>query len=701
MANKLILKRSNVAGKIPTAAQLEIGELSVNFADQLLFTKEPGGTVVKVGDGTGSGGSTLPANAAGVLTNDGTGTISWTPVPVADWPTITNTPTTIAGYGITDALVLGNTGATAAAGNHNHDNAYYRKPEFLKVSAGAASSDHPILLNASGKIDGSMLSISGGMRFVGSVDPASMPATPKAGDFVIFNKAGTVGTTPVKVGDMGVYDGAKWDAIENAADMSAFVMKDGTSVMTGNFNAGAHKVVNVKTPTANADAATKYYVDHHHDATKLSLTGGAITGNVSSTAHLTLSSARSALLLTGIKGTSNKMLYISSTGEVRATTMPYTVAQNDARYLKLAGGTLTGNLTATKNVAVSGVMTLTGAPSAYPLRLTGMKTTHSQMLYLDTSGRVRGTTMPYTLAQNDARYLKLAGGTVTGAVTLNTSPQIVSGSIYGGLKYSGGWKYAATTKNVPWVLSTATGGVTFYVAAPGTSGRAASIKPVWSAHTNGLIYINSLAGTGTRMVVAAASGGLTTAALPKASVGSRNQFAYFSATNTVHGTAALTMASSKRLIVAAGYKVGIGIAPTQALQVAGNIYASGIGYYKNDLIAFYSDDRLKDRTGTIDSALAKVNSLDTFTYKPNKLALDLEAVDADTAEKSRVGVSAQQMQAVLPEAVCLAPFDTDANGGSISGDNYLTVQSDKVIPLLIAAVQELTAKVEVLENADH
>lgn len=48
MANIVQTKRSSVAGKVPTAASLAVGELAVNFADQKLYTKDAGGSVIEV-----------------------------------------------------------------------------------------------------------------------------------------------------------------------------------------------------------------------------------------------------------------------------------------------------------------------------------------------------------------------------------------------------------------------------------------------------------------------------------------------------------------------------------------------------------------------------------------------------------------------------------------------------------------------------
>ena len=62
MANKLILKRSSVVAKVPLAADLEVGEIAVNLADQKLYSKNASGTVILVGTG-GTGDVVGPASA--------------------------------------------------------------------------------------------------------------------------------------------------------------------------------------------------------------------------------------------------------------------------------------------------------------------------------------------------------------------------------------------------------------------------------------------------------------------------------------------------------------------------------------------------------------------------------------------------------------------------------------------------------------
>jgi hypothetical protein len=103
----------------------------------------------------------------------------------------------------------------------------------------------------------------------------------------------------------------------------------------------------------------------------------------------------------------------------------------------------------------------------------------------------------------------------------------------------------------------------------------------------------------------------------------------------------------------------------------------------NDITAFYSDDRLKTKLGNIENALEKVITLSGFYYEPNETAQNL-----GYEVKRHVGVSAQSVQSILPEVVKPAPIS----------DEYLTVQYEKLIPLLIEAIKELKAEVDELKG---
>ena len=104
----------------------------------------------------------------------------------------------------------------------------------------------------------------------------------------------------------------------------------------------------------------------------------------------------------------------------------------------------------------------------------------------------------------------------------------------------------------------------------------------------------------------------------------------------------------------------------------------------NEITAYYSDRRLKENVKLIDNAVEKVLSLNGITYTPNDLARSF----GYTSDKTIVGLFADEVDAVLPEAVRPAPFDQDENGNSKSGENYQTIQYEKIVPLLVEAIKE-------------
>ena len=121
--------------------------------------------------------------------------------------------------------------------------------------------------------------------------------------------------------------------------------------------------------------------------------------------------------------------------------------------------------------------------------------------------------------------------------------------------------------------------------------------------------------------------------------------------------------------------LGVG---TAASGVSGTIRTTG------DITAYYSDDRLKNRGSNIENALDKVSSLNGFHYTANDLAHSL-----GYEVKPEVGVSAQEVQNILPEIVVPAPIDSQ----------YLTVHYERLIPLLIEAIKELKNEVDILKKA--
>ena len=144
------------------------------------------------------------------------------------------------------------------------------------------------------------------------------------------------------------------------------------------------------------------------------------------------------------------------------------------------------------------------------------------------------------------------------------------------------------------------------------------------------------------------------------------------------------------------------------IQTTGNINASavggnngnfGSGYYSGglivgatsgytantirctgDVVAFYSsDERLKDNIKPIENSLEKVGQLKGYEFDWNDKQEVYEGHD--------VGVIAQEVEKVIPEIV-----ETREH------DGYKAVKYEKLVPLLINAINELKAEIEELKG---
>jgi hypothetical protein len=141
--------------------------------------------------------------------------------------------------------------------------------------------------------------------------------------------------------------------------------------------------------------------------------------------------------------------------------------------------------------------------------------------------------------------------------------------------------------------------------------------------------------------------------------------------------------------------VGIGTDNPAAykLTVNGSIGAS------ENIVASYSDERLKDITEYIDDVLPILNNIKVFRYNCN----DVAEKYGYNKNKKELGLSAQEIQKYYPELVCLAPFDSIYDSEtqqtiSKSGEDYLTLNYERLVPVLLQAIKELNNKYEALEE---
>jgi len=125
---------------------------------------------------------------------------------------------------------------------------------------------------------------------------------------------------------------------------------------------------------------------------------------------------------------------------------------------------------------------------------------------------------------------------------------------------------------------------------------------------------------------------------------------------------------------------GSKVAIDTSTRVNGDVLVAGELQVTGDITAFYSsDERLKNNIHPIKDPLEKVMALsgNTFTWNEKSKYNGVEDV----------GLIAQEVEAVLPEAV------TEKDTG------YLGVRYERVIPLLVEAVKELSGRVNEIEDA--
>ena len=97
-----------------------------------------------------------------------------------------------------------------------------------------------------------------------------------------------------------------------------------------------------------------------------------------------------------------------------------------------------------------------------------------------------------------------------------------------------------------------------------------------------------------------------------------------------------------------------------------------------------SDVRLKNVTGGITGALAKVQAMNPVWFSWKR----------DAANAQNLGFIAQELHQVLPEVVDVPTHETDPRSGE---QNYWGVNYTEIVPLLTAAIQELKSELDLVK----
>ncbi|MBC8416913.1 tail fiber domain-containing protein [bacterium] len=124
----------------------------------------------------------------------------------------------------------------------------------------------------------------------------------------------------------------------------------------------------------------------------------------------------------------------------------------------------------------------------------------------------------------------------------------------------------------------------------------------------------------------------------------------------------------------------------RGLSVYGDIKCQSTIRAGGDIVAYYSDRRLKKNLKQLNNSSEIIKKLTGYKFDWNDKAIDL--VPSDLHSQPQVGLIAQDVEDVLPEAVT-------GNGPRDLG--YKTIKYDKLIPVLIEALKEEMSKTEELE----
>jgi hypothetical protein len=128
---------------------------------------------------------------------------------------------------------------------------------------------------------------------------------------------------------------------------------------------------------------------------------------------------------------------------------------------------------------------------------------------------------------------------------------------------------------------------------------------------------------------------------------------------------------------------------SKGFLVTSDIAATG------NVIAYYSDKRLKENLKQITNAMDTVRAWTGYTYNANALGASF----GYDPTKQEIGLLAQDVQATTPQAVEQAPFDVSGvKGESLTGENYLTLKYERLVPVLVEALKEQDKEIQALKQ---
>ena len=431
-----------------------------------------------------------------------------------------------------------------------------------------------------------------------------------------------------------------------------------------------------------------YYVNPYY-ANNIAYTVNAGISSTANTIQLALDGIASAFAPKASPSLTGFPIAPTATSGTSNTHIATTAYVNN---LANSGSTLSHSITGNAGTVTNGVYTdgtynnpawITGLAGSKVSSIPNSSLTNSSVtingtaISLGASGTVTaaaGTLSGSTLASGVTASSLTSVGTLGSLTVTNTITGSVSGNA--GTVTNGVYTVGAQTiQGVKTFESTIIGSVS------GSAARVTNGVYTNENATLSAVYTFSQTITGT-ITNATSAGNATTAdsatiAATASALNSSNDYSIKNLTSSGTGSFTGTLTSSSSISAGGNISASGSLSAGNGLSVTGAITATG------DITAYYSDERLKTKLGGIENALEKVQQLSGFYYEANEIA---QALGYET--KREVGVSAQEVEKVMPEIVRSAPIDA----------KYLTIQYERLVPLLIEAIKELKSEVDVLKG---
>ena len=506
------------------------------------------------------------------------------------------------------------------------------------------------------------------------------------------NSAITIGTTAISLGS----------ANTTLAGLTSVTSTSFVGALTGNASTATSAATLTTARTINGTSFNGS-ADITVTAAAGTLTGTTLNATVVNSSLTSVGTITSGTWSGSFGAVSGANLTGITAGNLSGT-IPSAVLGNSTHYIGTTAVTLnrasanlglTGITSVAMPGATSGTITLTPAATAGTTAIT-IPATAGTLVTTGDTGTVTNAMLAGSISNaNLANSSVTVNGT---AISLGSSGTVTAaaGTLTG------------TTLNATVVTSSLTSvgtlsslsvtGTTTQTGAFNLAGAASPLQVQGSAGTSGQVLTSAGAGATPTWSTAAGTGTVTSV-----SVVTANGVSGTVATATTTPAITLTLgAITPSSVTASGVVTGSAFVPSGSSVPSNGMYLSAANTLNwstattlamtlssagaltvvNDITAF-SDSRLKNNIETIPNALSKVEAVRGVTYT---------RTDSDDKQKRHTGVIAQEIEAVLPEAV------------HINADGIRSVAYGNMMGLLIEAVKELSsqnkallARLEVLE----